>query len=382
MKRIGVVVFATIAFTVATSGISAQTAMDPSEYLETAKATADIARVIDGFNRYAELNDPLFLMHGDVVIPKDKGLVDSYAGKLTGDFQGFDAFVYARVFRNETVSARVFGMWSNFGFRLDDASLAASPFGFTDDASTGWITGYALFGAQARVERNRYTLGAVLRFEPVVTDGPPELFGYEYDPDGNFRTSVPRFERLYADADIDGWKVDTLLSLEALERLAVLKLFDLAMAGLELGPAARYLGRLGSFRPGFGTRWSPAAWFEAEASAFAAVGTKGVGFGEAALDLGFPIRIGKNEKHEGKDFTVRLDARGSLLGAESGVLPGGRLELSVDNARGLTIWDWLGWADVYLGASAGVAWNHADTLARMPFEDRLLFYFKLHAALY
>jgi len=45
--------------------VFSQVVMDPTEYLETARATADIARVMGRYNTYLERNDPLLILHGD-----------------------------------------------------------------------------------------------------------------------------------------------------------------------------------------------------------------------------------------------------------------------------------------------------------------------------
>ena len=365
--------------------VFSQVVMDPTEYLETARATADIARVMGRYNTYLERNDPLLILHGDVNIPMVSGAVPTDAGDLTGGFQGFDAFMQLRLLRNENLTARVFGIWSSYGFRLDDSALSSYPLGFDEDNRTGWVSGYALIGGQVSAGGNRYTLGALIRYEPTIRAGLPALFSYWYDEGVDFRTSEMLFERVYADASIAGWQLDTLVSLEAVERMAAARLFELALEGLSVGPAVQYLGRIGSFRPGFESSWKPFDWFEADLRANVAITSDGIGLGEATLDLGFPFvfpNVKAGELRQTRDLTIRLDAYGSLVGTAGGVLPGGKLELTLDNARGLTIWDWLGLADVYLGASAGISWNHAETIARIPFKDIFIMYLKVQAALY
>jgi hypothetical protein len=365
--------------------IYSQVVADPSEYLETARATADIARVMRHYTAYLERNDPWFIIHGDVNIPMVGGIVPADAGDLTGEFQGFDAFMQFRLLRNENLTARVFGIWSTYGFSLDDSALSSYPVGFTEDDRTGWVSGYALVGGQVSTGDNRYTLGAILRYEPTIDTGPPARFSYWYDDEGDFRTSEMIFERVYAGALIAGWQLDTLVSLEAIERMAAGKLYELAIQGLSVGPAVQYLGRLGSLRPGFESAWKPFDWFEAALGANLSFTSGEVGLGEARLDLGFPFsipgaRAGKHMKP--RELMIRLDAQGSIIGIDGAVLPGGKIEFTVDNARGLTIYDWLGLADVYLGASVGISLNHAETLARMPFEDIPILYLKIQAALY
>ena len=360
---------------------AAQVRMDPGEYLERAKAAADIARVVASYNGYVEAQDPILFMHGDANMTSAGARLPSSVGELDGDFIGFDATMYARILKTKDVSLRALFLVSLFDFRMDDASLARNP--WFGDSHEQWGSGYGLFGLQGARGEDRLTLGGVLRYEPYIKDeGAGLVFSHYLDAEGDGRSNTLVFERLYADGRIGGWSFDGQLSLAAVERLAAERLFAVAGRELGVGPVLQYLGRMGSLRPGFRLRWDPLPWLSARVGATAAIGKGGLGLGEATVDLGMPFVLLRNRKMQGRDLTLRADLRGSLYGAGEGrIVPGGKAELSVDNIRSISYAELFG-KKTYMGAGMGVSYNHADTLARMPFEGQVLIYMRLWGGYY
>jgi len=346
--------------------------IDPAEYLETSLAAVSLPRVISMYNDYIDEQDPVLYGIFDVDFNTRSSTIPSTEGNLSGTFMGIDGFFYARLFQTGDVSFRALFLPSFFTFNMDTATKQDYPV-FGDETFLNWLSGYALFGVQARRGWDRLTLGGVLLVEPMIDDG-SNLFAYESDSEGVI-TEETSFDRVYADFSLNGWNLDTMISAEYIEQLAAEKLFDLAATGMKAGPVFQYLGRAGSFRPGAGIAWEPLPGIDVDAGAKLGIDSESIGLGEAHLDAGFTLPLIRDVRQSGKDMSFRLTARGSLCEFNDSIIPGGKVELSLYNYPFFTYLDIFGLN--YLGnLTIGIAWNHADTLLRMPFEDQWIIYFR------
>lgn len=359
------------------AALSAQT-LDPAAYLETSRAAVSLPRVIAAYNAYIDEQDPVFYGIFDVDLTTQVSTIASTVGALGGTFAGIDGFFYVRLFKLGDISFRALFLPSFFAFNMDSATKSAHPV-FGDETFFKWLSGYALFGVQARRGLDRLTLGAVLLVEPLVDTGANE-FDFEATADG-IRTETTSLDRFYADVSFEGWRFGTMISAEYLEQLAAEKLFDLASDRLRAGPVLEYLGRAGSFRPGLGAEWRPVPWFEAAAQAKMGISEDYAGLGEAGVELSLYRPLIRDIRKSGKDMTLRLGLQGSVCEFEGSLTAGGKAEATLLNYPFLTWFDLMGLK--YLGSiTLGVSWNHADTLVRMPFEDQLIVYIRTGGGYY
>jgi len=302
--------------------------IDPAEYLETSLAAVSLPRVISMYNDYIDEQDPVLYGIFDVDFNTRSSTIPSTEGNLSGTFMGIDGFFYARLFQTGDVSFRALFLPSFFTFNMDTATKQDYPV-FGDETFLNWLSGYALFGVQARRGWDRLTLGGVLLVEPMIDDG-SNLFAYESDSEGVI-TEETSFDRVYADFSLNGWNLDTMISAEYIEQLAAEKLFDLAATGMKAGPVFQYLGRAGSFRPGAGIAWEPLPGIDVDAGAKLGIDSESIGLGEAHLDAGFTLPLIRDARQSGKDMSFRLTARGSLCEFNDSIIPGGKVELSLYN---------------------------------------------------
>jgi hypothetical protein len=362
--------------------LSAQQSLDPSGYLEASRAAINLPRVIAAYHDYIDLLDPVMTGTFDVDATTLPYSIPSVDGMLGGGFMGIDGFFYIRLLSIDAFSMRALLLFSGFAFGMDvpTGNAYSSLYGY--DSTMEWISGNAFFGVQAKNNEDYLTLGAIVRIEPLVDQGPPPRFTRIISgTDDDARTDATFFDRFYIDGSLDGYKLDTLFSISGIEQLAAEKLFGLIGNYFQLGPVFEYLGRLGSFRPGVTASWSPEPWFIASATAKAGIDADSVGLGELRLDLNAPFKLLENISSTGKDMSLSIALRASLLDYGGSLIPGGMAEIALINYPFLTWFDFFGLR--YLGYNAiGISWNHSDTLLRLPFRDQPIIYLRLGGSYY
>lgn len=372
--------FALAAALLAASIGSAQV-LDPAAYLEASENAVSLPRVLAAYNSWIDEADPVLLGILDILSTTRRIDLPSVDGEVGGVLAGIDGFFYFRFLTVDDISFRALFLPSMFALVLDARTKEdyGSEYG---DASLGWFSGWALCGVQARRGEDRLTLGAVLRVQPMVDPGPPALLDHgTVSADSGAITEDTSFDRFYADVSWNGWRADAMLSAEFIERLAAEKLFELAGREMKLGPAAQFLGRDATFKPGIAATWNPRPWISTAASAKAAIGESGVGFGEAELGFGLVLPLIHDIRGSGKDMALRFDARASLLEFENGLLPGASAEIRLENYPFISWFDLVGLK--YLGTmSGGISWNYAASVDRMGYADQFLIYLRMGGGYY
>jgi hypothetical protein len=361
--------------------------MDPASFLETSKSAVSLPRSMAAYNSYVDRQEPylygIFTINATTSPGKVPTVDDAaLAATMSGRFAGIDMFVYARLFTLADYSFRAIALGSGFGFLPDGGSKTAYESVYGTQQSVEWLSGYALAGLQVRRGEDRLTLGAVYRIEPDIDQGPPALFSREPLSAGNgAATSSSSFDRFYADASWSGYRFDSLVSLRTIEQVAAEKLFDLAVESLRLGPVVEYLGRQASFRPGIVAEWKPLPLLETAAALKAGIGQGKIGLGEADVSLKMPITLIKGIRKTAKDMSLRIGLEASLIDFYGDILPGCKAEINLENYPFITWFDFIGLH--YLGTmTLGVAWNHADTLSRLPFKDQPIVYLRMGGGYY
>jgi hypothetical protein len=358
--------------------------INPDHYNELASSSVSLFRVINEYKDLVKLEDSVVFMQADGFFIPQIFTLPSTEGDLNGTPSQFDAIINVKILQTENLTARFFLLGSYFYLMLDSETINTYPIFKANDIKEGWQYGNAIAAIQCNFADYDFTLGMNIRYLPYISyenTGNGEFALYQ-DEDMNWDTKTMTFERLYFDTEINGYKLNSLFSInDIIEQIAIEKLFHLDPFNLQVGPSLYFSNPGDLILSGARFKGSIGKILQYSGGVFPKIDLSNIslGFENAYIDIRIPVLDFQNINNPRRNFELIFNLKTSISqSVDEDYLAGYSGEIFLNHIPFWSVWNLVS-RKTYIGVKGGFSYNYYDSLQRMPFSNTPLYYLQIFA---